>query len=156
MIRDTLSDLHFYLKHLTRLVRFSKGKGAFKRQREPLRGLLASFALAIGAGLCSPAYAHAPMQEIHINDKINAINYAKGILSKSQFDCLNRLYIQESHWNRKAYNVSGAYGIPQLKNSMIRDMSGSMQVMYGIKYVNARYQGDTCKAYKHWVVYGWH
>jgi hypothetical protein len=156
MKNDTPSDLHFCLKHLTRLVRFSKGKGALKRQREPLRGLLASFALAIGAGLCSPANAHAPVSYIHVNDKIQAMNYAKGILSKSQYLCLRDLYTKESNWRRTAYNKSGAYGIPQLKNKMIKNMSGSMQTMYGIKYINARYQGDTCLAYKHWKRYGWH
>ena len=156
MKHDTPSDLHFYLKHLTRMIRLRLAKALSERQREPLRGLLASFAIALGAALCSPANAHAPVDYIHINDKVQAMNYAKGALTKSQYSCLHNLYLQESHWNRKAYNPSGAYGIPQLKNSMIAPMSGAMQVMYGIKYINHRYHGDTCAAYKHWQVYGWH
>ena len=146
------------LKYLTRMVRLAQSKGAYKRQREPRRGWLASFALAIGASLCSPAWAHAPVQhkQIFINDKKAAIQYAKGLLNKTQFECLLHLYAKESAWRRTAYNKSGAYGIPQLKNSMIANMSGSMQVMYGIKYINHRYNGNTCNAYKHWQRYGWH
>ena len=131
-----------------------------KAQTRALKGLLASFALAIGAGLFSPAYAYAPThsRSIFINDKVQALSYAKGLLSKSQFECLRYLYAKESGWQRTAYNKSGAYGIPQLKNSMIANMSGSMQVMYGIKYINHHrlYKGDTCKALQHWRTYGWH
>jgi hypothetical protein len=144
------------LTYLTRLVRSSTSEGAFKRQREPRRGWLASFAIAIGAALCTPAYAYAPMQKIVINDKVQAIQYAKGLLTKSQYQCLLHLYSKESAWDRTAYNKSGAYGIPQLKNSMIKNMSGTMQTMYGIKYINHRYHGDTCKALQHWKIYGWH
>lgn len=146
------------LLDLTRMVRSSLSEGALKRQREPRRVWLASFAIAIGAALCSPAYAHAPMvrSAIKINDKIEAKNYAKGLLSKSQYQCLNALYSKESAWNRSAYNKSGAYGIPQLKNDMIKNMSGVMQVMYGIKYINHRYNGNTCNAYNHWKIHGWH
>lgn len=140
------------------MVRLAQSEGAFKRQRKPRRGWLASFAIAIGAALCSPAYAHAPMvrSAIHINDKVQAKQYAKNILTSAQYKCLTTLYGKESAWDRTAYNKSGAYGIPQLKNDMIKDMSGSMQVMYGIKYINHRYHGDTCKALQHWVKYGWH
>ena len=142
--------------NLTSLVRLAQSEGGLNRQREPRRGWLASFALAIGASLCSPAWAHAPMQKIVINDKIQAIQYAQGVLSKSQFQCLRYLYAKESAWDRTAYNKSGAYGIPQLKNKMIVSMSGSMQVMYGIKYINHRYNGNACAALQHWRVYGWH
>ena len=146
------------LSNLTSVVCSAISEAALKRQREPRRGRLASFALALGAALCSPAYAHAPTAHmgVHINDKIQAKEYAKNILSKSQYKCLSALYGKESAWERTAYNKSGAYGIPQLKNSMIKDMSGSMQVMYGIKYINHRYHGDTCRALQHWKIHGWH
>ena len=144
--------------NLTSMVRSSESECALKRKREPRRVVLASFAIAIGAALCSPAYAHAPMARsaLKINDKIEAKNYAKNLLSKSQYLCLSALYGKESGWDRTAYNKSGAYGIPQLKNDMIKDMSGSMQVMYGIKYINHRYKGDMCRAYNHWKIHGWH
>lgn len=155
---DTPSDLRLWFSICIGMLPFSKSEAALRRQRKPRRGWLASFALAMGAALCSPAYAHAPMvrSAIHINDKIEAKNYAKNLLSKTQFQCLNALYAKESAWNKDAYNKSGAYGIPQLKNDMIADMSGAMQVMYGIKYINHRYGGNTCKAYNHWKIYGWH
>ena len=156
MKRDTPSDLRFYHFNLTSMLRFRLAKAASGRQREPRRGWLASFAIAIGAALCTPAYAYAPMQKIVINDKIQAIQYAKGLLNKSQYQCLLHLYAKESAWDRTAYNKSGAYGIPQLKNSMIAPMTGAMQVMYGIKYINHRYHGDTCLALQHWKSHGWH
>lgn len=158
LLRDTPSDLRLYFRYLTRMVRLAQQRRRLKAPTRPRKGKAASFALAIGAGLFSPAYANAPMidKQIHINDKKAAINYAKGLLDKSQFECLLHLYAKESAWKRTAYNKSGAYGIPQLKNSMIADMSGSMQVMYGIKYINHRYNGNTCNAYKHWQRYGWH
>ena len=144
--------------NLTSMIRSSKANALLKRKREPRRVVLASFAIAIGAALCSPANAHAPMARsaIKINDKIEAKRYAKNLLSKSQYSCLNALYSKESAWNKDAYNKSGAYGIPQLKNDMIKNMSGSMQVMYGIKYINHRYNGNPCIAYSHWIKYGWH
>ena len=155
---DTPSDLRFYHFNLTSMIRSSASKGAFKRQREPRRGLLASFAIALGAALCSPSFANAPMQKIvKITDKQQAINYAKAVLNKTQYKCLLHLYAKESAWDRTAYNKQGdAYGIPQLQNSIIKNMTSIMQVSYGLKYINHRYHGDTCIAYKHWLQHGWH
>lgn len=157
MIRDTPSDLRFCLRWLTDAVRLAQQRRRLKAPTRPRKGKAASFALAIGAGLFSPAYANAPITDkyIHITDKQQAINYAKGVLDKYQFECLLHLYAKESAWDRTAYNKSGAYGIPQLKNAMIKDMTGSMQTMYGIKYIHHRY-GSACAAYKHWKQHGWH
>ena len=143
--------------NLTAMIRSSACEAAFKRQREPRRGVLASFALAIGTSLCSPANAYAPMAHEHIKtDKQITIAYYKTKLDKTHFNCLLKLYSKESAWDRTAYNKSGAYGIPQLKNSMIANMSGIQQVHYGIKYINHRYHGDACLALQHWKRYGWH
>lgn len=143
-------------KDLTSMIRSSDCEAAFKRQREPRRGVLASFALALGIALCSPAYAYAPIAHKALNDKKEAKAYAKRLLTTTQYKCLLALYGKESAWDRSAYNKSGAYGIPQLKNAIIKNMTGPMQVMYGIKYINHRYKGNTCNAYKHWQRHGWH
>lgn len=153
---NTPSDLRFCIYRLTYLIRLRLAKAASSRQREPQRGLLASFAIALGILLCSPAFAHAPTKMIVIDQRASAINYAKGIYNKTQFDCLFNLYQGESKWNYKAHNPSGAWGIPQLKNDKIKSMSGAMQTMYGIKYINHRYSGNTCKALAHYRKYNWH
>lgn len=156
-MRDTLSDLRFYILDLTRMVRLAQQRRRLKAPTRPRKGKAASFAIAIGAGLFSPAYANAPIidKHIHISDKVQAINYAKSVLNKTQFECLLHLYAKESAWDRTAYNPSGAYGIPQLKNSMIRNMSGVQQTKYGIKYNYHRY-GSMCGALQHWKTHGWH
>ena len=81
-------------------------------------------------------------------------------MPKKEAVCLVKLYGKESAFNSKAIgNLKGkiqTYGIPQLKNPIIKDKSPIDQVRYGIKYIDHRYQGDTCKAWKHWVKRGWH
>ena len=91
-----------------------------------------------------------------------AKDYIKSLLPKDQALCLIKLYGKESAFNKDAIgNIGGsiqAYGIPQLKNPLIRDMSEYNQIDYGIKYIRHRsqYKGDMCKAYQHWLDRGWH
>ena len=81
-------------------------------------------------------------------------------MPKKEAVCLVKLYGKESAFNSSAIgNLKGkiqTYGIPQLKNPIIKDKSPIDQVRYGIKYIDHRYQGDTCKAWKHWIKRGWH
>ena len=81
-------------------------------------------------------------------------------MPKKEAVCLVKLYGKESAFNSKAIgNLQGkiqTYGIPQLKNPIIKDKSPIDQVRYGIKYIDHRYQGDTCKAWSHWIKKGWH
>lgn len=88
-----------------------------------------------------------------------AKDYIKSLLPKEQALCLIKLYGKESAFNKDAIgNIGGsiqAYGIPQLKNPLIRDMSEYNQIDYGIKYIEHRYK-DACDAYAHWVKKGWH
>lgn len=89
-------------------------------------------------------------------------DYIKSLLNYEQARCLIKLYGKESAFNTKAIgNLSSpsksyVYGIPQLKNPLIKDMSAYNQIDYGIKYIKHRYQGDSCKAWKHWQEKGWH
>lgn len=94
------------------------------------------------------------------NHNFSSKDYIRSLLSKEEALCLIKLYGKESAFNRLAIgNLNGSkqtYGIPQLKNPMIKDMSAYNQIDYGIKYIEHRYHGDTCAAYAHWVKKGWH
>ena len=95
-------------------------------------------------------------------DAIQPKSYIKAYYSKEQALCLIKLYGKESAFKTDAIgNLNGTkqtYGIPQLKNPMIKDMSAYNQINYGLKYIEHRsqYKGDTCKAWEHWKKKGWH
>lgn len=86
-------------------------------------------------------------------------DYIRSLLSKEEALCLIKLYGKESAFKTDAIgNLNGVihtYGIPQLKNPLIKDMSAYNQIDYGIKYIDHRY-GSTCRAYAHWLKKGWH
>ena len=86
-------------------------------------------------------------------------DYIKSLLNYEQALCLIKLYGKESAFKTDAVgNLNGSkqtYGIPQLKNPLIKDMSAYNQIDYGIKYIEHRY-GTPCRAYAHWVRKGWH
>jgi hypothetical protein len=93
-------------------------------------------------------------------EAIEPKHYIRLVLDKREAICLIRLYGKESAFNPYAIgNLSGkyhTYGIPQLKNALIADKSPIEQIHYGLKYIDHRYDGDTCKAWSHWLRKGWH
>jgi hypothetical protein len=113
-------------------------------------------AAAIGISLFIPM-AHASSGSI---DAIQPKDYIRMTLPKAEAICLIRLYGKESAFNPYAIgNLSGkyhTYGIPQLKNALIADKTAIEQIHYGLKYIDHRYDGDTCKAWSHWLRKGWH
>ena len=113
-------------------------------------------AAAIGISLFIPM-AHASSGSI---DAIQPKDYIRLVLPKQEAICLIRLYGKESAFNPYAIgNLSGkyhTYGIPQLKNALIADKTAIEQIHYGLKYIDHRYDGDTCKAWSHWLRKGWH
>jgi hypothetical protein len=126
---------------------------------KPFRGLattaprlVGAVVLAIGISMSSVAYAYAPTKALI---QMSPKEYAKAQLPISQYKCLEELYTRESNWRQAAYNPSGAYGIPQLKNKLIQHMSGIDQVRYGIKYIRHRYK-TPCIALQHMHSKGWH
>lgn len=84
-------------------------------------------------------------------------------MSPVQFDCLDRLFTRESHWNPRATNhSSGAYGIPQaLPGSKMATAgadwrtNGVTQVRWGLRYIARRY-GTPCGAWAHSEATGWY
>jgi hypothetical protein len=95
-------------------------------------------------------------------DAIDPKRYIRLALPKKEAICLSRLIGKESAWNPQAVgNLSSptksyVYGLLQLKNPIVKDKSPIEQIRYGLKYIDHRYQGDTCKAWKHWKAKGWH
>jgi len=71
-----------------------------------------------------------------------------------QFECLNRLWTKESHWNYKAHNYrSGAHGIPQALPANKMDIISTdwrknpvTQMRWGLRYIDIRYE-TPCQAW---------
>ena len=118
--------------------------------------LARSVALAIGISLSIPM-AVADGGSI---DAIKPKDFIRMSLDQREASCLIKLYGKESAFNPYAIgNLDGkyhTYGIPQIKNAIIADKTPIQQVQYGLKYIDHRYQGDTCKAWTHWLRVGWH
>jgi hypothetical protein len=93
-------------------------------------------------------------------DTIHPKDYIKLHYVKSEAICLIRLYGKESAFNPKAVGnedgIKKAYGIPQLKNPIIKDLSANKQIDYGMKYIDHRYDGKPCNAWKHSQRKGWY
>lgn len=134
-------------------------------RREPLKGsgraasrIARTVALAIGISLCLPM-SHASSGSI---DAINPKNYIKAIMPKHEAQCLSKLIGKESSWNTKAIgnlkspNKNYTYGLLQLKNPIVKDKSAIEQIHYGLRYINHRYSGSSCLAWKHFQRKGWH
>ena len=124
----------------------------FRRSAQTATRIVCAVVSVLGLLLSGTAYAYAPTKALI---QMSPKDYAKSQLSISEYKCIETLYTLESNWRRAAYNPSGAYGIPQLKNKLIQHMSGVDQVRYGIKYIRHRY-GNTCIALHHMYSKGWH
>jgi len=123
---------------------------------EPLKRRARWVAVAIGIALSTPM-AVADGGSI---DAIKPKDFIRMSLDHREASCLIKLYGKESAFNPYAIgNLDGkyhTYGIPQIKNAIIADKTPIQQVQYGLKYIDHRYQGDTCKAWTHWLRVGWH
>ena len=124
-----------------------------KAHRKPHRGVACGVLVAIGISLFSMPSAGS----INANKKyVTYKQYASIILDNpKEYKCLSKLYGKESAWNPAAKNGSH-YGIPQGKSEYLARVNGYKQIQWGLSYINSRYDGDTCKAWDHWLRYGWH
>ena len=129
---------------------------ALQGLRASLKGVACLIAIVIGISLS------IPMQSLEAGsiDAIDPKTYIRLHYSSKEALCLIKLYGKESAFNRAAIgNLTGThkvYGIPQLKNPIIKDLSANNQIDYGMKYIDHRYDGMPCKAYAHWLQKGWH
>lgn len=133
------------------------GVKALKAYREPpqrlARGVIAA---SIGLFLFTGMYP----AKSGLIESIDPKRYIKLHYSHREAICLIKLYGKESAFNSKAIgNEDGlhkAYGIPQLKNELIKDLSPNRQIDYGMKYIAHRYSGSPCKALSHSNKKGWY
>ena len=88
--------------------------------------------------------------------------YAKDVMlawADNQYECLDKLWTQESHWRAEAYNkvkVMGknAGGIPQILGLDPR-LPAPLQIDRGFAYIMHRY-GTPCMAWKFHQRKGWY
>jgi hypothetical protein len=154
------SDLRFYIDKVKTsltypvLYRLEPLRGLTPGRRSVSRGV----AFAIGISMSIPM-ASADSGSI---DAITPKEYVRLALPKKEAVCLSRLIGKESAWNPKAIgNLSSptkqyVYGLLQLKNPIVKDKSPIEQIHFGLRYIDHRYDGDTCKAWEHWKDKGWH
>ena len=130
---------------------------AFKGSERAASRIARSVAIVIGISLSIP-------MQVADGGSIDAIqpkDYIRAHYSDKQALCLIKLYGKESAFKTDAIgNLSSptksyVYGIPQLKNPIIKDLSANSQIDYGMKYVAHRY-GAPCRAWAHWLKKGWH
>jgi hypothetical protein len=134
---------------------------------EPNRGsertasrIVRSVAFVIGITLFAPM-AHANTGSIE-SFKYDPRKYIKATMPKHEAKCIRLLISKESAWNHKAIgNLSSptksyVYGLLQIKNPIAKDMNPMQQIQLHMRYLEHRYSGSACKAWKHWQDKGWH
>jgi len=137
------------------------------RGLEPSRGsertaqrLVRSVAIVIGITLFAPM-AHANTGSIE-QFKYDPRKYINATMPKHEAKCIRLLISKESAWNHKAVgNLSSptksyVYGLLQIKNPIAKDMNPMQQIQLHMRYLEHRYSGSACKAWKHWQDKGWH
>jgi len=135
------------------------------RGLEPTRGsertvkrLVRSVAIVLGISLFAPmAHANTGSIDQYI---YNPKKYINATMPKDEARCLRLLIGKESAWNYKAIgNLNGThrvYGLLQIKNPIAKDMNPMQQIQLHMRYLEHRYSGSACNAWKHWQRKGWH
>jgi len=145
--------IHIFDRHDILQARALKGA-----HTAPLKRVALGVAFGLVGALCLPM-GHASSGSI---EAIDPKTYVRSTMNKKQATCLSRLIGKESAWNAQAIgNLSSptksyTYGLLQLKNPIAKDISAIEQIHLGLKYIDHRYDGDTCKAWNHWKNRGWH
>lgn len=118
-----------------------------------VKRVVRAVAIVMGISLFLPMASAVPAT---IDPKQSAKEFAKSMISsKKQYVCLARLYGKESAWNYRARNGSH-YGIPQGRSKYLKTATAQQQVIWGLNYINHRYEGKPCNAWKHWQKENWH
>jgi hypothetical protein len=118
-----------------------------------VKRLVRAVAIVIGISLFLPMASAVPAT---IDPKQSAKEFARSMISSNkEWGCLARLYGKESAWNYKAKNGSH-YGIPQGRSKYLKTATAQEQVIWGLNYINHRYEGKPCNAWKHWQQRNWH
>jgi len=137
-------DSHAMLSRLARL------RGSALRRLALGRAIaVLLFLTALSVAGSPKAYSQKPPNIMNIK------LYAYNKLSWDQFQCYNWLIHHESRWNYKAVNGSHT-GLGQMRSKWYGTLNPFKQIDAHLKYINHRYNGDTCKALSHWQRKGWH
>lgn len=133
---------------------------AHKGHRASRSRIARTVAIAIGITLLSPMYAANTGQiDAFKNDPRKYIN---ATMPKHEAKCIKLLISKESAWNHKAVgNLSSptksyVYGLLQIKNPIAKHMSPVEQIQLHMRYLDHRYDGSACKAWKHFKKRNWH
>lgn len=127
-------------------------RGSFAARRLLARGLfIAGIAIALNLGFGKDVTQASQKPFNIMNIKLHAYNK----LSWEQFQCYNWLIFEESRWDYKARNGSH-YGLGQMRSKWYGTLNPYKQIDAHLDYIKHRYNGDVCKAYKHWERKGWH
>ena len=101
---------------------------------------------AKAAAPAAPSYSGSP------NEIGQSMAAARGWTGR-QWDCLDEMWTQESHWNPLAKNSIGAYGIPQAYPGNKMALAGAdwrtnpvTQIKWGLDYIAGKY-GAPCGAW---------
>ena len=124
-------------RSLTQVLRFGRAREPQLRMAR-LRLLVLLGALSvITAASIKPAYSSdIEMYKLYAHMKL---------ANDKQYRCLVTLWNKESNWRPTASNPnSTAFGIPQLLK--MKETNPFKQIDLGLKYIDHRYDGDTCKA----------
>jgi hypothetical protein len=121
-----------------------------------LRGRALARAVFIGLLAINISFAATPkaysQKPFHV---MNIKLYAYNKLTWDQFQCYNWLIHHESRWNYKSKNGSH-YGLGQMRSKWYGTLNPMAQIDAHLDYIKHRYDGDACKALKHWERKGWH
>ena len=134
--------------YLTSLVRSTLSTRA--PQGASSRRVLLSGVLCLAVAIPSPTWADSQSSK----DRFKLYLHSR-VINDKQYQCAYALYMAESKFDSRARNGSH-YGIPQLRNKKLRNLDGYTQIDWGIRYIEARYSGNYCLAYKHYLDKGWH
>jgi hypothetical protein len=116
----------------------------------------AAFCLSIALGLSPITLIENASANQLKNHPDNLKLYAlKQIKNWDQFECYNWLIRQESNWDYKA-RLGSHYGLGQMRNAKVARLDGRAQIRWHLRYIEHRYQGDACKALKHFERKNWH
>ena len=131
---------------------------AHKGHRASRSRIARSVAIAIGITLLSPMSA-ANTGQIEAF-KYDPRKYINATMPKHEAKCIKLLISKESAWNHKAVgNLSGThrvYGLLQIKNPIAKDMNPMQQIQLHMRYLEHRYDGSACNAWRHFKIKGWH
>ena len=127
--------------------------GTMNRTRPSSRRMKVNIIL-IGLGLLSSAllpshsYAYSPSAQQIDNYKLYAHNK---LYSSKEYECYVELINRESHWNYKANDHHGHYGMVQGNTPTLRNADPYYQIDWSIAYIRGRYRTHTpiCTALQH-------